>query len=305
MSKPPPPTRPFVVATAEATTARLRCGADMPVVGLGGGIFDNSAEDAVASAVALGYRLVDTAPKYGQSEAGVGRAVARSGLPRKAFFLSTKVCCTSYEATMRSFERSLAALGTDYVDLLLMHSGVCGAAKKEPRSTRHAEARQVTWRAMRALQRSGRVRAVGVCNFSLRQLRQLRGTPDVVQLEFTPLLQRWDLLRYCRSNGIVVQAYGSGGGGWRLWRKHPELELMGRSPLVATAEAHGRSTHQVSLRWALQHGLCVIPKAALEQHQRENLELFGFELDDAQMAAIDALSANRSVYRFRDPDAFA
>ena len=122
----------------------------MPVVGLGGGIFNSAAEDAVASAVALGYRLVDTAPKYGQSEASVGRVVAHSGSPRENLFLSTKVACMGYDATMRSFERSLAALATDYVDLLLMHSGVCGSAKKDPRSSRHAEARHETWRAMRA-----------------------------------------------------------------------------------------------------------------------------------------------------------
>ena len=275
----------------------------MPVIGLGGGIFGGGAETAVASALELGYRLIDTSPKY-NTEAAIGRAIAQSGLEREVIFLQTKVCNVGHAATHRSLGRSLAALGTEYVDLLLMHSGVAGKAKSDPRSSVHPETRAETWRAMCELKRAGRVRSVGVCNFSVRQLRQLSPPPAVVQIEFTPLLQPWDTLRFCRERGIVVQAYGNGGGGWRLWRKHPELELLQRAPIVSAGQAHSKSPHQVSLRWAIEHGLCIIPKAAGAEHQSAIRGVFDFRLSSEEMAAINALSANRSVYKFRDPDTY-
>jgi len=216
----------------------------MPILGLGGGIFGGGAEEAIVSAIKLGYRLVDTSPKYG-TEAALGRAIARSGVTRADVFVQTKVCNVGYTTALRSFARSLERLGLDYVDLLLMHSGISGAAKADPRSPRHSEDRAGTWRAMCQLKQEGKVRSIGVCNFSLRMLRELSRAepPAVLQLEWHPLLQRWHVLRYCREQGIVVQGYGSGGGGWRLWRKRPELELLRRAPMQLAA--HGKSAHQV------------------------------------------------------------
>lgn len=297
-----PPAPPFdAAAVTPDTSVALSDGVRMPVLGLGGGIFGGGAEEAVLSALRLGYRLVDTSPKY-NTEAAIGRALVQSGLQRDEVFLSSKVCCVGFAATLKSFEHSLAALRTDYLDLLLMHSGVSGKAKSDPRSPMHAETRAETWRAMVELRKAGRVRAVGVCNFSVRQLRQLSPSPAVVQIEFHPLLQQWDTLRFCREHGIIVQGYGNGGGGWKLWRKHPELEMLQREPFLAAARTHGKCPHQISLRWSIEHGLCVIPKAANPEHQADNRAgVFDFRLNSEEVASLNALSARRSVYNFRDP----
>jgi diketogulonate reductase-like aldo/keto reductase len=288
----------------ENSTLPLSNGSFMPILGLGGGIFSTDAEDAFVSALELGYRLFDTAPKYGDSEAALGRATKRSSVPRADLFLQTKVGNAGHAATMKSFEASLARLQTSYVDLLLMHSAVNQAAAKEPRSPLHKSSRLQTWRALVELQSAGRVRSIGVCNHSPRQIAQLSPLPSVVQIEHHPLLQRPEALRYCRQHAIAVQVYGSGGGGWQLWRKDAELDVLRTSPLQSAAAAHGRSAHQISLRWALDQGVAVIPKAATREHQAENRKLFDFSLTQEQTASITALDERRSVYRFRDPDEY-
>ena len=228
----------------------------MPLLGLGGGIFDADAESSFASAIEMGYKLFDVAPKYGGAEAALGRAIKRSQVPRRSLFIASKVGNTGRDATLSSLDATLNALGTKYLDLLLMHSAVYQPAARDPRSPLHASKRRETWRTMQQLRANGRVRAVGVCNHSPRQIAELNPLPSVVQMEFHPLLQRNETLAYCRSKGIAVQAFGTGGGGWKLWRKDATLDLLGRPEIQAAASAHGKSAHQVSLRWALEQGVC-------------------------------------------------
>ena len=156
--------------TDAASTVRL-AGADggagsvdMPIIGLGGGIFGADAEEAFLTALQAGYRLFDTAPKYGASEAALGRAIVRSGIARQQLFLATKVGNAGYAATLTSFDASLRALQTGHVDLLLMHSAVFQGAGRDPRNPLHAANRRETWRAMVELRDTGRVRAIGVCH---------------------------------------------------------------------------------------------------------------------------------------------
>jgi 2,5-diketo-D-gluconate reductase A len=257
----------------------------------------------------LGYRLIDTAPKYGGSEAAIGRALKRSGVPRAEVFLATKVTNSGHKSALASFEKSLAKLGTDYVDLLLIHSAISGKAKKDRRSPLHALTRQQTWRALVELKSAGRARAIGVCNHSPRQLELLFAAsgerPAVLQLEYHPMLQRPSTLEYCRRHEIVAQGFGSGGGGWRLWRQDPALYgMLGKPPIRAASTQQARSPAQVSLRWALEQGLCVIPKAASPAHQRENLEVFGWALTAEQTKAVGGMDRQRSLYRFAEPDTF-
>jgi len=279
----------------------------MPIVGLGGGIFTQDAESSFASALDVGYRLIDSAPKYGEAEAALGRAWTRSGIARAELFLVSKVGNMGHAAALSSLEASLAKLQTAYLDLLLMHSAVHQPAAKQPRSKVHAEMRAETWRAMVEARAAGKVRAIGVCNHSPRQIAQLEPPPAVLQIEYHALLQRPTWLKYALEHGIVVQAYGGGGGGWALWKKDPRLDLLGRAPIVAAARAHGRSPTQISLRWQLEQGLCIIPKAASRVHQEENRKpLFEFALSEAEAEAIGALrdAGPVSLYRFKDPDEY-
>jgi diketogulonate reductase-like aldo/keto reductase len=146
-----------------------------------------------------------------------------------------------------SFENSLAKLETDYMDLLLIHSAISGKAKKDRRSPLHALTRQQTWSALVELKAAGRVRAIGVCNHSPRQLELLFAAsgerPDVLQIEYHPMLQRQKTLDYCKTHGIVVQAFGSGGGGWKLWKKDPVLYgMLSKPPIQAASSQQGAST---------------------------------------------------------------
>ena len=294
--------------TPQSTVLLRASQVSMPVVGLGGGLFGADAEQAVQSALELRYRLIDTSPKYGGSEAAVGKALAAcEGVCREDVFISTKCGNVgSWAGVLASVDASLEALSTDYVDLLLMHSAVNQSAKSTPQSALHGTARRSTWKAMRRLKSSGRVRAIGVCNFSVRHIQELGRWgefPDVVQLEFHPWLQQSDTLQFCTEHGIAVQGYGNGGGGWQLWRKEPELYGMLQHPVIqALAEVHQRSCHQISLRWSIQQGLCVIPKAASQEHQQENMQLFDFALSDEEMSALQELDVKRSLYRFKEPD---
>ena len=305
------PSDPAAACTAAAQTLNasstfsLREGGEMPIVGLGGGIFQD-AERAFASALEVGYRLIDTAPKYGESEAALGRAWVSSGVPRSELFLTSKVGNVGYAAALQSLEASLAKLQTTYLDLMLMHSAVHQPVAKQPRSKLHAENRLATWKALLEARAAGKVRAIGVCNHSPRQIAQYVPLPAVWQLEYHALRQHPAWLQYAREKGIALQAYGGGGGGWQLWKKDPNLDLLGRAPITAAAKAHARSPHQISLRWQIEQGLCIIPKAATRAHQIENRGLFDFALSDSEAEAIGSLRSEGplSLYGFRDPDEY-
>ncbi|MBX3262844.1 MAG: aldo/keto reductase [Labilithrix sp.] len=257
-------------------TVRLNDGRAMPALGFGvWRIPDSEAEAATASALEAGYRSIDTAQLY-DNEAGVGRAVAASGLPRGDVFLTTKVWNTSQgrDATRRAFDESLKKLGTDYLDLYLIHW-------PSPKRGLYVE----TWKTLLELKKEGRIRSVGVSNFGPDELanvaRETGEPPAVNQIELHPRFQQRETRAYHEAHGIVTEAWSPLGQGQLL-----------RDPVVtAIAEKHGRSAAQVLLRWHLRHGFVVIPKSATPSRIRENFDVFGFDIDDDDARALDALDS--------------
>ncbi|MEU8674541.1 aldo/keto reductase [Streptomyces sp. NPDC048560] len=250
----------------------LNDGRTVPAVGLGTWPLDDAeAEKAVAGALGLGYRLVDTALNYG-NETGTGRGIARSGVPREDVFVTTKVPGRhhGYEETLASFEESRSNLGLDYVDLYLIHWPL-------PQVGKYLE----TWRALIKLREEGLVRSIGVSNFTaahLDHLQQETGVvPAVNQIEMHPLLPQEELRAVHRAKGIVTESWSPLARG---------REVLAAPGVVAAAEAHGVTTGQVVLRWHVQVGAVPIPKSADAGRQRENLDLFGFELAPDELTRI-------------------
>lgn len=255
------------------TRVRLNNGVEMPVLGLGvwsipaGG----PARRAVRVALECGYRLIDTAKIYG-NEADVGAAVRESGVPRDDVFVTTKVWGSDqgYASTLRAFEESRQRLGLEVVDLYLIHWPV-------------ERLRAKTWDAMVELLKSGRCRAIGVSNYTVRHLRENLAKPTVVpavdQVEFHPFLYEKALVHFCDANGIAVEAYSPLTRGRRLRDR----------TIGAVARKYRKSAAQILIRWSLQHGLIAIPKSAKPDHIRENSEVFDFELAEEDMAVLDAL----------------
>lgn len=251
----------------------LNDGNAMPVLGLGVWQIPSGAATvrAVRAALDLGYRHIDTAKLYG-NEADVGRAVRESGIPREEVFVTTKLWNTDhgYASALKAGHESNERLGLGSIDLYLIHSPVPGA-------------REETWEAMVRLREEGVARSIGVSNFTRRDLEELRRASDIVpavnQVEFHPFRFQADLLADCREQGILLEAYSPLTRGRRL--DDPTI--------VRIARARRRTPAQVVLRWALQHGVAVIPKSARPERMRENRELFDFELYPEEMWALDAL----------------
>ena len=267
-----------------SSTVRLNNGVEMPWVGFG--TFKSEpgrvTEQAVAWALEIGYRHVDTATVYG-NEADVGRAVRASGIPRSQVFVTTKVwnADQGYEQTLRAFDESSRKLGLGTTDLYLVHWPVKGKFTE-------------TWRALEKLLADGRVRAIGVSNFKVHHLEELAKTASIVpavnQVEFHPFLLQPDLLAYDQAKGIRHEA-------WSPLTRGRSLD----DPVVArVARAHGRTPAQVLLRWDLQHGVVTIPKSVHRERIAENAALFDFELSPAEMAAIDGLDTGTRIGP--DPD---
>ncbi|MYX00044.1 MULTISPECIES: aldo/keto reductase [unclassified Streptomyces] len=252
----------------------LNDGTRLPAVGLGTYPLDDAAaEDAVAGALELGHRLVDTALNYG-NETGTGRGIARSGVPREEVVVTTKVPGRhqGYEETLASFEESRARLGVEYVDLYLIHWPL-------PRVDRYVD----TWKAMIRLREDGLVRSIGVSNFTAAHLDRLeRETgvlPSVNQIEMHPLLPQEELRAVHAAKGIVTESWSPLARG---------REVLEDPSIVAIADDHGVTPGQVVLRWHTQLGAVPIPKSADPGRQRENLGLFGFELTAQELTTIAA-----------------
>ncbi|MEU9619114.1 MULTISPECIES: aldo/keto reductase [unclassified Streptomyces] len=249
-------------------------GRAIPAVGLGTWpLDDNAAEKAVAGALGMGYRLVDTALNYG-NEAGTGRGIARSGVPREEVFVTTKVPGRhhGYEPALASFQESRRNLGLEYVDLYLIHWPL-------PRLDLYVD----TWKALIRLREDGLVRSVGVSNFTAAQIDRLeRETgvlPAVNQIEMHPRLPQEELRSVHAAKGIVTESWSPLARG---------RKVLADPELVAIAEAHGVTPGQAVLRWHTQLGAVPIPKSADPGRQRENLDLFGFELTPDELARISA-----------------
>ncbi|MBG9789862.1 aldo/keto reductase [Brevibacillus laterosporus] len=265
--------------------ATLANGVVKPWLGLGVYKADDGAEveQAIRMALEAGYRSIDTAAIY-ENEAGVGKAIRDSKIPREEIFVTTKVWNTEqgYESTLQAFDTSLQKLGLDYIDLYLVHWPVPGKYKE-------------TWRALETLYKKGLVRSIGVSNFHIHHLEDLLSVcevkPMLNQIEMHPYLIQKELRQYCEQHGIYVEA-------WRpLMRGNLEVPL-----LQEMAERYQKTPAQIVLRWDLQHKVLVIPKSVRKERIIENAGLFDFELTDEDMAMLDSL--NRDQRFGPDPDHF-
>lgn len=253
-------------------THTLNDGTRLPAVGLGTWpMSDAEAERAVAEALGLGYRLVDTATNY-RNESGVGLGIARGGVPREEIVVTTKLPGRDhgYEETLASFEASRRRLGLEYVDLYLIHWPL-------PRVDRYVDA----WRAMIKLREDGLVRSIGVSNFTpghIERLEKETGVlPSVNQIELHPLFPQEELRAFHTAKGILTESWSPLGRG---------SDLLDDPALVSIAEDLGVSPGQVVLRWHIQLGAVPVPKSSDPGRQRANLDVFGFELDAGQMRAV-------------------
>ncbi|GHE63224.1 oxidoreductase [Streptomyces longispororuber] len=259
----------------------LNNGIEMPQLGFGvWQVPDDEAEQAVTTALEAGYRSIDTAAVY-ENEEGTGKAVAASGIAREELFVTTKLWNTDqgYEATLKAFDASLAKLGLDYVDLYLIHWPM-------PDKDTYID----TYKAFEKILSEGRAKSIGVSNFLPEHLERLIDATSVIpavnQIELHPHLQQRAAREYHAEQGIATEAWSPLGQGKGL------LEVPA---IVAIAQKHGRTPAQVVLRWHIQLGNVVIPKSVTPSRIKENIEVFDFELDPEDMAAISALNENRRL----------
>jgi 2,5-diketo-D-gluconate reductase A len=269
----------------------LRDGTVMPQLGFGTGQIP--AEDCsrlVGEAIGLGYRAIDTAQAYG-NEAGVGRAIAASGLPRGDFIVTSKLGNAAHgrDAALHAFDETLRHIGGDYVDVFLIHWPV-------PERDRYVEA----WRTLIELQGSGRVRSIGVSNFAREHLERITHetgvAPVLNQLELHPRFQQRDLRGYHLRRNIHIQSWSPLGpqlGSTQWWARHGHASAapgLFDDPVIASlAEKHGKTPAQVIIRWHLQDGLLLAPKSTHPERIAENLGVFDFTLDAEDMYRIEAL----------------
>ena len=255
-----------------------------PIPQLGLGVFkvdDDICEQIVLDALDVGYRHIDTAMIY-RNEAAVGRAIAKSGIPRDELFVTTKLWNSDQgaETTAAALATSLELLGLDYVDLYLIHW---------PAPLRDEYV--ASWLVLEQLHRDGLAKAIGVSNFEPEHLERVleEGTivPAINQVELHPAFQQRKLRAFQEPRGIITEAWGPLGQG-----KYDLAELPG---LHKIAEAKGKSIQQIVLRWHLQEGVVVFPKTIRKERMVENLSVFDFELSEAEMEAMAAMDADRRV----------
>jgi 2,5-diketo-D-gluconate reductase A len=260
----------------------LNDGRAIPQIGLGVyKIGDAEAARAVGTALEAGYRHIDTATLYA-NERGVGEGIRASGIPREQVFVTTKVWNDDhgYDETLEAFDRSLELLGTDYIDLYLVHWPI-------PSRDRYVD----TYRALERLQQEGRARSIGVSNFAIEHLERLGAetgvVPAVNQVELHPRLPQEELRAFDSARGIVTEA----------WSPLARGRLLEEPLLARLAARHGVSPAQIVLRWHVQNGIVVIPKSVTPERIRANIDVFGFELDAEDLAGIASLATGERTGR--------
>ncbi|SFU74987.1 Aldo/keto reductase [Pustulibacterium marinum] len=259
---------------SEKTT--LHNNIQMPYLGLG--VYKSKdgqeVEKAIASAFDNGYRLIDTASYYNNEE-GVGNAIKNSSIPREEIFVTTKVWNDDhgYENTLKAFEISLNKLQLDYIDLYMIHW---------PMPDLYIE----TWKAMETLYKTGKVKAIGVCNCMPHHIETLVKEcsikPMVLQNEFHPRLVQEDILDFCKLHNIQMQA----------WSPLMRGRILDNETLQEIGKKYNKSTAQIILRWNLQKGICTIPKSVHENRIIENASVFDFELTPLEINTINRLDTN-------------
>lgn len=263
------------------TRIPLSNGTSIPCLGFG--TWKTPAEEAarsVAEALRIGYRHIDTATAYG-NEGGVGQAIAESGIPREEIFLTSKLWNPhqGYQSTLDAFARTLEALRMDYLDLYLIHW------PHDPKYFDNWEEMNLeTWRAFEELYESGAIKAIGVSNFRPRHLENImkhaKIMPMVDQVEIHPGMPQDELIAFCREHNMVVEGWSPLSTG-RIFSV-PEVQEI--------AQKYGKSIAQVCLRWSVQRGVIPLPKSVTPARILENSQVFDFELEEADMQRISALT---------------
>ena len=258
---------------------------------LGFGVFQIEPEDtaeAVAHALEIGYRHIDTAEMY-ENEREVGEGVRASGLDRDEVFVTSKLANSAHDPddTRRAFDGTLSALGFDYVDLFLIHWPIP-----------HRGDFVATWKALEEFKADGRARSIGVSNFEVEHLERLDAEADVPpavnQIELHPYFLNEEVRAHGESNGIATEA----------WSPIAQGDVLDDRLLVAIAEDRERTAAQVVLRWHIQRSSIVFPKSATPERMRENFELFDFELSDDEMERINGLDRGEAGRTGPHPDRF-
>ena len=259
---------------------KLRNGVEMPQIGYGVYQVDPvECERCVSDALKVGYRMIDTAQAY-HNEAGVGTAIAKSGIPRDEIFIVSKVWISNYgyEKAKASIEESLRKLGTDYIDLMLLHQPFCD--------------RYGAYRALEEAYKEGKLHAIGVSNFYPDHLIDIANNveipPMVNQVETHVFDQQIKAQKYMEELGCRIMSWGPLAEGRNNFFTNPVLEGIG--------EKYGKSVAQVALRWLVQRGVIIIPKSVHIERMQQNLDILDFTLSDGDMAEIAKLDTGRSLF---------
>lgn len=263
------------------STIRLNNGVEIPPIGFGVFRMENleECEKATIEAIKAGYRLIDTAAAYKNEEA-VGRAIKNCGIPRDELFITTKlwITDTSYEGAKRGFEKSLSKLGLDYLDLYLIH---------QPYNDYYG-----AWRALEELYEEGKVRAIGIDNFTQDRTADFiffnKIKPMVNLVECNAFFQREDEKKYLDSENILMQAWSPLAAG--------QSRLFENETLLQIAHNHNKTVAQIVLRWLVQRGIVPIVKSSNPVRMKENLDIFDFEISQYEMNEIEKLDTGRTCF---------
>lgn len=267
------------VKKMERRIRQLSNGVEIPIIGFGTYKLQNENDEAcniIKEAINLGYTCIDTASFYNNEE-GVGKGIIEAGIPREELFVTTKVWIDDdgYENTINAFNKSLDKLGLEYIDLYLVHWPT--------------ENIKETWRAMEYLYKEKKVRAIGVCNFTVKQLEEIIGfseiNPMVNQVEIHPKRSEKELLKVCKRHNIVVQA----------WSPIMRGQLSLNNIIKQLSQKYNKSEAQIILRWHLQNNVIAIPKTSKLNRIKENIDIFDFHIEKEDMDKIDSINKNERM----------
>ncbi len=261
----------------QSNTCILNNGVEIPYIGLGTWQINEETNciNTIKAALSLGYRLIDTASAY-LNEEFIGKALLSSDIPREAIFISSKLWVQDYgyKNTLIAFEKTLKRLQTNYLDMYMLHWAVSDYVG--------------SWKALEELYSQGKIRSIGVCNFPINELETLMENtkikPVINQVETHPLFQQIEMKKYLKGKNITHESWAPFSQGNTKLLHHPVL--------AAIAKAHNKNISQVILRWHVENGSVVIPKATNYEHLKSNIEIFDFKLSNTELQAISKLDTN-------------